>query len=94
METTNGEKTLQEEAESVKEATVDLLGDATAQTAEKAKELTGKAQQLYSDFAAILRESMVERPFSALAIAAGVGFILGTLHATGRRQPEYRRELD
>ncbi|RFU48936.1 CsbD family protein [Paraburkholderia sp. DHOC27] len=94
METPDGDETLREDAANVKQAADDLLGDATAQVSEKAKELSGKAQQLYTDFADVLRVSTVERPFSALAIAAGVGFILGALHATSRRQPDYSRDRD
>jgi ElaB/YqjD/DUF883 family membrane-anchored ribosome-binding protein len=32
----------------------------------------------------VVRESTVTRPFAALAIAAGVGFLLGALRAVSR----------
>ncbi|MFL9904421.1 CsbD family protein [Paraburkholderia fungorum] len=84
MESTKGEGTLREIAGDVQQAAGDLLGNAGAQVSGTAKELSGKAQQLYADFAEVVRESTVERPFAALAIAAGVGFILGTLRAANR----------
>ncbi|WP_230562246.1 CsbD family protein [Paraburkholderia translucens] len=65
----------------------DLLGDVGAQVSGTAKELSGKAQQLYADFTDVVRESTAERPFAALAIAAGVGFVLGALHAATRSRP-------
>jgi ElaB/YqjD/DUF883 family membrane-anchored ribosome-binding protein len=92
METTDGDKTLREDAGTMQQAAEDLLSDAGAQMAGTAKELHGKAQQLFTDFADVVRASTLERPFSALAIAAGVGFILGALHASNHRQPDYERE--
>ncbi|MFM0204097.1 CsbD family protein [Paraburkholderia fungorum] len=91
MESTKGEGTLREIAGDVQQAAGDLLGNAGAQVSGTAKELTGKAQQLYADFAEVVRESTVERPFAALAIAAGVGFILGALHAANRSGPDNDR---
>jgi uncharacterized protein YjbJ (UPF0337 family) len=88
METTKGEGTLREVAGNVQQAAGDLLGDAGAQVSGKAKELSGKAQQLYADFSEVVRESTVERPFAALAIAAAVGFILGTLRGASRPRPD------
>ncbi|MFL9922120.1 CsbD family protein [Paraburkholderia fungorum] len=91
METTKAEGTLRENAGDVQQAAGDLLGSAGAQVSGTAKELSGKAQQLYADFADVVRESTVERPFAALAIAAGVGFILGALRAAGRSRPDHGR---
>jgi ElaB/YqjD/DUF883 family membrane-anchored ribosome-binding protein len=85
MENTNGEGPVGDDVEKVQQATADLLKDAAAQAGESAKELSGKAQQLFADMAGVLRTSAAERPFAAIAIAAGVGFILGALHATTRR---------
>jgi ElaB/YqjD/DUF883 family membrane-anchored ribosome-binding protein len=90
MEQTNGQPTLQADSGNAQQAAEDLLDDAGAQVTGKAKELSSKAQQLSADFAATLRASTVERPFSALAIAAGVGFILGALHAANRHRADYR----
>ncbi|MCI0152067.1 CsbD family protein [Paraburkholderia sediminicola] len=89
MESTNGEEgTLREVAGDVQQAPGDLLGNASPQVSGTAKEFDDKAQQLYADFAEVLRESTVERPLAALAIAAGVGFILGALHVANRSRPD------
>ena len=88
MESTKGEGTLREIAGDVQETAGELLGNAGAQLSETAKELRGKAQQLYADFAEVVRDATVERPFQALAIAAGVGFILGALRAANRSGPD------
>lgn len=92
METTKLEGTLREAAGSVEETVGSVLGDTGTQMSGKAKELGGKAQQLYADFAEIVRESTTERPIAALAIAAGVGFILGALHAASRSKADYDRD--
>ena len=85
METTKAEGTLREVAGDVQQAAGDLLGSAGAQVSGTAKELSGKAQQLYADFVDVVRESTVERPFAALAIAAGVGF-----SSSAPRNPDVR----
>jgi uncharacterized protein YjbJ (UPF0337 family) len=92
METTKEEGALREATGNVQQAAGDLLGAAGAQVSGKAKELTGKAQQLYADFGDVLREATVERPFAALAIAAGVGFVLGALRKANRPQPDDVRD--
>ncbi|MBB4513948.1 CsbD family protein [Paraburkholderia fungorum] len=91
METTKGEGTLEDVAGDAQQSTGDLLKETGAQVGATAKELSGKAQQLYADFAEVVRESTLERPFAALAIAAGVGFILGALHAANRPGPRNSR---
>lgn len=91
METTKGEGALTEVAGDLQQAAGDVLGDTGEQISGKARELSGKAQQLYADFADVVRESTVEQPFTALAIAAGVGFILGALHAATRVRPDNYR---
>lgn len=87
METTKGQGTAPGVAGDVQQAAGEMLANAGVQVSGAAKELSGKAQQLYTDFADVVRESTVERPFAALAIAAGVGFILGALHAASRATP-------
>lgn len=84
METTKPEGFLSEAAGKVQHVAGDLLDDAGTQVSEKARELGDKARQLYTDFAGIVRDSTVERPFAALAIAAGVGFLLGMLRTANR----------
>ncbi|WNC95448.1 CsbD family protein (plasmid) [Paraburkholderia sp. FT54] len=83
METTNIDG-MREAAGDVQRAAANLLNDGGAQIGAAASELGGKARQLYADFAEVVRESTVEKPVAALAIAAGVGFILGALHAANR----------
>jgi ElaB/YqjD/DUF883 family membrane-anchored ribosome-binding protein len=91
MDTTGEEGALPEVAGDVQQTAGNLPGDTSAHVSGTAKELSRNAQQLYADCAELIRASAVERPFSALAIAAGVGFILGALHAASRRQPNYVR---
>lgn len=88
METTKTEGMLREAVGEVQRASGELLGDAGAQVSGTAKELYGRAQQLYADFADVVRESTAQRPFAALAIAAGMGFVLGALRAANRRRPD------
>ncbi|KAA1007678.1 CsbD family protein [Paraburkholderia panacisoli] len=92
METTNGEKTVREAAGDAQQAAEDLLGDTVTQVSAHAKELSDQARQLYADFTNVVREATVERPFAALAIAAGVGFILGALRAANRSRPDDGRD--
>jgi uncharacterized protein YjbJ (UPF0337 family) len=88
METTKAEGALREMAGDAQQAAGNVLDDAGMQASGAAKELSGKAQQLYADFADVVRDSTKQRPFAALAIAAGVGFILGALHAANRARPD------
>lgn len=91
METTKGEGALREIAGDVQQAAGSALRVASMQARGTAQELSGKAQKLYADFADVVRESTVERPFAALTIAAGVGFILGALRAANRSSPDRAR---
>jgi ElaB/YqjD/DUF883 family membrane-anchored ribosome-binding protein len=91
MESTDGDDAVKQAAADVQHAVGDLLAAAEAKAGETAKEFGDRAQQLYGDFVNVVRESTLERPFSALAIAAGVGFILGALHAANRSRPVYIR---
>jgi uncharacterized protein YjbJ (UPF0337 family) len=87
MESTKVEGALQEVAGDVQQAAGDLQGDAGTQFSGKAKELRGQAKQLYADLTDVVRQSTVERPFAALMIAGGIGFILGALRASSRARP-------
>jgi ElaB/YqjD/DUF883 family membrane-anchored ribosome-binding protein len=91
MEPTKQEGAAAEVAGEAQEAGKELLNTASAQIGATAKDLSSKAQQLYADFAEVVRESTVERPFAALAIAVGVGFILGALHGANRPAPDNDR---
>jgi ElaB/YqjD/DUF883 family membrane-anchored ribosome-binding protein len=92
MESTNGDDAVKQAAAGAQQAAGDLLAAAEAKAGATAKELGDRAQQLYGDFVNVVRESTLERPFSALAIAAGVGFMLGALHAANRSRPVYIRD--
>lgn len=84
METTKPEGSSTEGTGSIKQAAGDLLDEAGSQVSGTTRELGDKAQQLYTDFAGIVRDATVERPFAALAIAAGAGFVLGLLSSANR----------
>jgi ElaB/YqjD/DUF883 family membrane-anchored ribosome-binding protein len=88
METTNGEKTVREAADNVQQAAEDLLSDAATQIGAQAKELREQARQLYADFTDVVQQATAERPFTALAIAAVVGFVLGALRSANRSRPD------
>jgi ElaB/YqjD/DUF883 family membrane-anchored ribosome-binding protein len=90
METTNDDG-MREAAGDVQRAAGNLLDEAGAQVGAAASELSGKGRQLYADFSDVVRQSAVEKPIAALAIAAGVGFILGALHAASRSRPDQVR---
>ncbi|WP_250487806.1 ATP-binding cassette domain-containing protein [Caballeronia sp. GaOx3] len=49
--------------------------------------LGGKAQQLYADTTEIVRNKTVDSPLSTLAVAAGLGFVLGAIWATANATP-------
>jgi uncharacterized protein YjbJ (UPF0337 family) len=85
METTKLEGTLQEVTGEVQEAAGELVGDTGTQLRGAAKQLGGKAQKLYADLGGVVRESTIERPLTALGIAAAVGFVLGMIRASNRR---------
>jgi ElaB/YqjD/DUF883 family membrane-anchored ribosome-binding protein len=91
MSMTKDEGQAAEVAGNVQEIGKNLLNTAGAQIGVTAKELSDRAQQLYADFADVVRESTVERPFAALAIAAGAGFILGALYAANRSASDDNR---
>lgn len=90
METTK-EGTRLDEGDGAHRGAGDALQNASAQVSGTASQLNEKAQKLYADLLGVVRESTVARPFAALAIAAGVGFILGALRAVNRSRPDSAR---
>lgn len=92
MESTDEDDAVKQAAADVQQAAGNLLGAAEAKAGTTAKELSDRAQQLYGDFVNVVRESTQERPFSALAVAVGVGFVLGALHAANHSRPVYVRD--
>jgi uncharacterized protein YjbJ (UPF0337 family) len=87
MDANKGEGVVKEIAGKVQDAAGGLMGDAGTQAAGKARELGGKAQQLYADTADIVRDKTVDSPFTALGIAAGIGFLLGAIWSAADSAP-------
>ncbi|MEI6002324.1 CsbD family protein [Paraburkholderia bengalensis] len=85
METTKIEGTLRETAGNVKEAVGSIAGDTRTQLEGAANELRGKAQQLCADASDLARDTMASNPLAVLAGASAVGFLLGALWASSRR---------
>ncbi|HEX7936313.1 MAG TPA: CsbD family protein [Paraburkholderia sp.] len=90
METGKVEGTVNEIGGKVQQKAGELLGDTGMQMAGTARELGGRAQQVWADLADVVRESTVERPFTALAIAAAAGFLLGALRSATARDDRDR----
>ena len=87
MDSDKVEGTVKEMVGKVQDAAGDLLGETGTQAAGKARELSGRAQQLYADTTDIVRNKTVDSPFTALAVAAGLGFLLGAIWATASAMP-------
>jgi uncharacterized protein YjbJ (UPF0337 family) len=84
MDTTRAEGAVREAVGNAQDTIGEVIGDASMQLSGKAKELRGKAQQLCVDSAAITRDSIVEKPLTALAVTAAVSFALGALWSWNR----------
>jgi uncharacterized protein YjbJ (UPF0337 family) len=54
-------------------------GDAATQLQGKIRQATGKLQESYGEAVDGLREQTAANPIATLAVAAGVGFVLGAL---------------
>jgi uncharacterized protein YjbJ (UPF0337 family) len=83
MDKDKAEGIVEELTGKTQEAIGEALGDTEAQIAGTARELSGKARQLYADTTSIVRDKTVSSPFSALAIMAFVGFVLGVMWSDG-----------
>jgi uncharacterized protein YjbJ (UPF0337 family) len=83
MDNDKAEGIVQELTGRTQEALGAALGDTEAQVSGKARELSGKARQLYADTTSIVRDKTVSSPFSALAIMAFVGFLVGVMWSDG-----------
>ncbi len=57
------------------------VGDFATQLQGKARQAAGKAQRTYGEALSSLRDAAVSNPVASLAVAAGVGFILGAMWA-------------
>ncbi|KXV10678.1 hypothetical protein CR51_08645 [Caballeronia megalochromosomata] len=87
MDSDKAEGKVKEIAGKVQDAAGDVLGETGTQAVGKARELGGKAQLLYADTTEIVRNKTVDSPLSALAVAAGLGFLLGAIWATANSTP-------
>jgi uncharacterized protein YjbJ (UPF0337 family) len=58
-----------------------LLGDSATQAKGKVKQVTGQAQGYYGDTLDSVRDATSDQPLIAIAVATGIGFVLGALIA-------------
>ncbi len=56
-------------------------GDFATQLQGKARQAAGKAQKTYGEALSSLRDAAVGSPVTTLAVAAGIGFVLGVMWA-------------
>jgi uncharacterized protein YjbJ (UPF0337 family) len=63
----------------VQDAVGGLTGDAEIQAEGKWNQAAGKAQKTFGAAADEIRDNVVDKPLTALAVAAGVFFVLGYL---------------
>jgi uncharacterized protein YjbJ (UPF0337 family) len=63
----------------VQDAVGGLTGDTETQVAGKWNQAAGKAQKTFGAAADEIRENVADKPLTALAVAAGVFFVLGFL---------------
>ena len=82
------EGTLNQAAGTVQGKVGDMLGDSKSQIEARARAMAGQVQERYGaaagqvrDAAASVTERITEQPLIAVAIAVGIGFLLGRLTA-------------
>jgi len=75
------EGTMQNLAGRAQEAFGAATGDASTEVEGKARRAAGRAQQSYGEVLDQVRESAVSNPLGTLAVAAGVGFLVGAIWA-------------
>jgi uncharacterized protein YjbJ (UPF0337 family) len=63
----------------VQDAVGGLTGDAATQAEGKWNQAAGKAQKTFGAAADEIRDNVVDKPLTALAVAAGLFFVLGFL---------------
>ncbi len=86
MDENQVEGTFQNVAGKVQNAAGGLMGDTGTQAEGKAREIGGKLQQNYGaaadtvkDYAGTLSDRIQDQPLLAVAIAAGIGYLIGTI---------------
>lgn len=77
MEKTEG--TVQKMAGKAQDAIGGMVGDTGTQLEGKARQLAGQAQQSYGEALDQIRDVASSNPVAAVAVAAAVGFLVGTL---------------
>lgn len=77
MEKTEG--TVQKMAGKAQDAIGGMVGDTGTQLEGKARQLAGQAQQSYGEALDQIRDVARSNPVAAVAVAAAVGFLVGTL---------------
>jgi len=79
MEPSKTEETTRDASGNVQDAAGDTMCGSSTHLAGKARELCCKAQQLCTDATDTARATMANNPFTALAVAAVAGFMLGVI---------------
>jgi uncharacterized protein YjbJ (UPF0337 family) len=87
VDSDKAEGVFQEISGKVQNAAGVVFGDAGTQAAGKARELGGKAQQLYVDAIDVVRNKATDSPLTALGIAAALGFLLGAIWGSANQPP-------
>jgi uncharacterized protein YjbJ (UPF0337 family) len=77
MEKTEG--TVQKMAGKAQDAIGGMVGDTGTQLEGKARQLAGQAQQSYGEALDQIRDVARSNPVAAVAVAAAIGFLVGTL---------------
>ena len=63
----------------IQDAVGGATGDAGTQAMGKVRQAAGKLQQSYGDAVDSVREAAADNPIATLAVAVGLGFLLGAL---------------
>jgi uncharacterized protein YjbJ (UPF0337 family) len=63
----------------VQDAAGGLIGDTRTQLNGKLRQVAGRAESAYGETFDNLQDAVVERPVPAVAIALGIGFVIGLL---------------
>jgi len=78
-ETLHDGRTLKEKAQVAKSAVADLAGEAKGYAAERLGDLKSTAQEKLQDSGAAIVDFVQRKPYQAIAIAAGAGFLIGLI---------------
>jgi len=73
------EGTAQKWVGKAQDAVGDITGDAGTQIKGKAREMAGRTQECYGETLNMVRDSAANNPMATIAVAAGIGFLIGAL---------------